>query len=676
MKWITEITLNNFRGFGKPETITIPKGNHLLIYGENGSGKSSIYHALKDLFASSVPRNNTTFKVNKFQELAGNDKGNVTIKVSTVDNDNAPVEYKFNSSEIPSTTVNQQDIILANKFKGFLDYKQMLKVHALEIPDGETPNIFPLLIKDLLSKHRIPDPKGGATTVELLLEYSRIKIGLGRAHNSKFKNLAEVEDSLDKLNAEIEELEREIEVDEDNSEKIGLLQIYKNDMSFHVSLRDKFILLKELNQLNHSLIDKDEKNGLLRKVFRKANVYLRAYFKNKIKLNIVFNGLNFSENEKTVEEKIELKVSYAGTEIESYQAFLNEARLSSLAICLYLASIKTSDPDSSALKVLYLDDVFIGLDTSNRFPLLEIIKKEFINKGFQIFISTYDRQWFELARHWFENEYRFENEKKIFKCLELFVSDNGGNPAAPDYPILIDPSLTYLKRAEAHYEKKDFPAAANYLRKTCEAELKRILPKSLTCKFNFNTDEIEIYSLDNMIDNFFGFLKEYELDIIPFKHFKTYKKIMLNPFSHDNPESPHYRREIQDGIILVKELQKISQTKIAEKGSLYTYENSSFNYKVEIELDDDILKINHANGHTFSKYKFKTKKWTWNGIDYAVDSNGKVMEEQKKNSFCEKADTLEAIFKRINHSTKIPVPTDLLSEINIDATRTLTDLLQ
>lgn len=43
MRWITGITISNYRAFAKPETIVIPEGHHLLIYGENGSGKSLIY---------------------------------------------------------------------------------------------------------------------------------------------------------------------------------------------------------------------------------------------------------------------------------------------------------------------------------------------------------------------------------------------------------------------------------------------------------------------------------------------------------------------------------------------------------------------------------------------------------------------------------------------------------
>lgn len=43
MRWITGVTIDNYRVFFKPETIFIPQGQHLLIYGENGSGKSLLY---------------------------------------------------------------------------------------------------------------------------------------------------------------------------------------------------------------------------------------------------------------------------------------------------------------------------------------------------------------------------------------------------------------------------------------------------------------------------------------------------------------------------------------------------------------------------------------------------------------------------------------------------------
>jgi len=59
MKRITELTVCNYRAFYNEENnqgkykISLPKGDNLLVYGENGSGKSSLFKAIEDLFLSS-----------------------------------------------------------------------------------------------------------------------------------------------------------------------------------------------------------------------------------------------------------------------------------------------------------------------------------------------------------------------------------------------------------------------------------------------------------------------------------------------------------------------------------------------------------------------------------------------------------------------------------------------
>ncbi|MES2654345.1 MAG: ATP-binding protein [Bacteroidota bacterium] len=553
MKWITEITLNNYRAFGAPETIKIPKGKHLLIYGENGSGKSSIYNALKDFFSSSVTGSTTTYKLNKFLERAGNLAGNVTVSISEIGNNNAAVPFQF-CEPATSSTNKQNEIILANKFKGFLDYKRMLEVHSLKIPDVETPNLFKLIIEELLSEHRVKDPKGGVTTVELYEEYKSIVEVLTTVKSSYSKNTKEeIEAKLLKIEDELETLDEETHGEKDIPERIILRRFELRDEKD--SLDDATKILKEKSNLKNL---NDEFVVLLGKIETIANAYLKEHFKNKLQIKFSYSNLEYNTFTDKMVESISLKIFYSGVEIEFYHVFLNEARLSSLAICIYLASIKTFSPDpANTLKVLYLDDVFIGLDTNNRIPLLNILKKEFIDDNFQIFISTYDRQWFVTARHW------FENENCTFKFIELFINDDDGNPTTPDYPVLIDPSENYFEKAKSQFAAYDFPAAGNYLRKACEAELRRILPKHLILRVNHDTNEVEmITKLETLIDNFEIFMTKNNLNQVPFQHFKTYKKITFNPLSHDDLEVPHYRNEIRNGIELVKELQKIKTKEI------------------------------------------------------------------------------------------------------------------
>src|SRR5690606_18350408 len=50
---IQKVIINKYKAFTKEEPIPID-GRNVFIYGENGSGKSSFYYALKDFFQSSV----------------------------------------------------------------------------------------------------------------------------------------------------------------------------------------------------------------------------------------------------------------------------------------------------------------------------------------------------------------------------------------------------------------------------------------------------------------------------------------------------------------------------------------------------------------------------------------------------------------------------------------------
>jgi energy-coupling factor transporter ATP-binding protein EcfA2 len=497
MKWITGIEINNYRAFNQQyKEIAIPINHHVLIYGENGSGKSSIYNALKDFFGSS---NNTTqpFEINLFSQKAGNKNGSVTLRIADLNAARAKVAenpFIFAEPDINSTHRLPQ-IQLANKVKGFIDYKKLLKTHFVEAKSGQNPNLFNLIIENLLSDHLIKKPSGGGVSdFPLLEEWKRIRDNI--------------------LNLD------------------GRYTDHKN-------------ALADLPAFENAL------RQLLSLVFTEFKRLIQIYFDKKLEINVTLSQMQFERDKWNIKQELFLDIKYAGEPIPSYHTFINEARLSALGACIYLAAIKTYPPTASDLKILYLDDVFIGLDTSNRIPLLKIIKNEFIKHDFQIFISTYDRQWFETSRIW------FEAEKCKFKCLELFVNDSDGNPATPDIPVVIDPSQNLFEKAISHFESKDFPAAANYLRRTCEAELRRILPQSLTLNINLTNGEQTIHRLDKLVDNFLSFLTKNGLNTTPFTHFKTYKKIILNPLSHDDAEAPHYRKEIQDGIAMVRELQKI-----------------------------------------------------------------------------------------------------------------------
>ena len=69
--------------------------------------------------------------------------------------------------------------------------------------------------------------------------------------------------------------------------------------------------------------------------------------------------------------------------------------------------------DVDGADVLVLDDVLIGLDHSNRLPMLDVLKTKFAD--WQIVLLTHDRNWFDLARSHLPDA--------NWKCVEVYEGD-------------------------------------------------------------------------------------------------------------------------------------------------------------------------------------------------------------------------------------------------------------
>ena len=118
-------------------------------------------------------------------------------------------------------------------------------------------------------------------------------------------------------------------------------------------------------------------------------------FEHNVAINFDFPGVKYNrETKKLDNQQILLTVNLFNTNIPEHHRFLNEARLSAIAIAIYLSSILIQ-PESD-LKILALDDVLIGLDMSNRLPVLDMLAEYF--SDYQIFLTTYDKAWYEIVR--------------------------------------------------------------------------------------------------------------------------------------------------------------------------------------------------------------------------------------------------------------------------------------
>ena len=141
---ITEIEIKNFKAFYGTYRINLHKaGKNLLVYGENGSGKSSLFFALK-LFLESG--DNPSHRFENDQNIFIADAGYIKLCLRA---DQGAKQYTYEWSESVRET-DDELIIEASKAMGFLDYKSLLETHYLH-HESDTVNVFNLLVETLLA---------------------------------------------------------------------------------------------------------------------------------------------------------------------------------------------------------------------------------------------------------------------------------------------------------------------------------------------------------------------------------------------------------------------------------------------------------------------------------------------------------------------------------------------
>lgn len=489
MKKITSISLENYRAFyGKYELIILPNGENVLIYGENGSGKSSLFKALRDF----LTRSNSSSPAFIPHLHSGSIQGEVKVAFMDIDPASGGViagsttEHLLNERGFQN---KQPFIQSADLIKGFLDYRRLLDVYYHK---EDRPNLFNFIVENLLENYFITG--------------SRNTIG-GTWH------------SIQK----------------------GLFKTYhRNDSVHKKAVRDLPVFESNLRTA-------------LDAIFVTLNSFLQNYFNSGLSVQYYLAPMSFSRPRKksdwAVVKELRFNVTFNGINLQGYSDTLNEARMSALAISLYLAAQKNV-AQAVPYKVIFLDDVFIGLDSSNRIPLVKILESEF--SDYQLFITTYDRHWFELGRGIFKN-----STNTRWKFFEFYSRPDSAGGNTFDKPLLVttdndfDKAVRYLH----HETAPDYPAAANYFRKSAETLLLNCLPEHEIREEDFS--KIENYKLTDLIKcarNFFDKIND-SIGLTLISTLDSYRSSLLHPLSHSNLASPIYKAEMQEVEKVIPELQ-------------------------------------------------------------------------------------------------------------------------
>ena len=156
MKKISKIELENYRAYYDRLEFVLNKGENILLYGENGSGKTSLYKAL-DCFIQSfyAPVNYTH---NRYKPAGA--LGEVVLSIGDYNPATGLVENARElklASGVDNTAVEDtKDLKSLALTKGFLNYKDLLKMYLFE---ENNPNLFEFFVLNLLKNH-VPMAQG------------------------------------------------------------------------------------------------------------------------------------------------------------------------------------------------------------------------------------------------------------------------------------------------------------------------------------------------------------------------------------------------------------------------------------------------------------------------------------------------------------------------------------
>jgi len=281
-----------------------------------------------------------------------------------------------------------------------------------------------------------------------------------------------------------------------------------------------------INQFNQAF------KAILPDIERKATELLDHFAGHHLKLQLEFDDLVYNKQERRIENQtLRLRVEFNGISIPRHETLLNEARLSALALALYLASVLLSNPAPGGavpdpLKLLVLDDVLIGLDLSNRLPLLEILEKHFAD--FQVILSTYDRVWFELAHLQTLSSGRWS-------YAELFSNWLGD----PGYEVpVLKIGQKYIQQAKVHQAEHDYRAAAVYARAAFETRLKNFCERRrLPVPYHADSRRVSSEELWQAVTGARGGDGTCHVDATTKATIEALRKVVLNPLNHAGASS-------------------------------------------------------------------------------------------------------------------------------------------
>ncbi len=517
---INKLEIKNFKFFNEVEALNFESKN-ILLYGENGSGKSTIYWALYTLLQSSKKDDN---KIKKY----------FTHSTDAIPNKHSLVNIYAgeNDSKIELFVNEDRDKLIISK-------------NEITIKDDTK------LIEDTLATSDF-------------ISYKYLFRFFNFSHNDEIDLFELFEYEILHL-VGLNELWQEIIDLEENKPKRT-----KADKTDYESLKNK------LNEFNNKLKD------IISDINEPTKNYVERFNYTNIKIILsIEDGKYRSQTLTKPKIKVALSIIKEGEDditILRPQSYFNEAKLTAIALSVRLA-ITEIKLKNSPLKLLVLDDLLVSLDMSNRDKVLDILLNDEVLKEYQKIILTHDKAFFEMAKQKFNYV-----EKGDWKYFEMYLDIEGDieKPLLKTYQTYHEKAIEYFDQREyevaSNFLRKEVEKQLyDYLGlKSLEgmidtAKIKDNYKKLDNCFAPLiialkGFDNCENIHDDNKVEKCIEFADKVKKALISlenifkennFHDINSIKDRILNPQAHYDITKPLYKKELEDAIELIKAFDNI-----------------------------------------------------------------------------------------------------------------------
>ena len=545
MATITQIEIEGFKAFPKNFKLDLGTGKNLLLYGENGSGKSSLYYALHALLQS-VFKDDKGAKYFKPGDINGEEfivndehlinifrfneaKDNIYTPYIRITFDDGKIWRLDNGGLASENGGNESEIRMLNKNSAFINHSYISRFHAAR--NSEDIDLWNVFYKDILPSHVPKDSE--QFLADLYDEIVSDCKGNISMRNKRLQEKITLFNTL--LDCSISQISTNVStIYNDN---------FKNEGDSNLSIK-----------LLYCSDDAPENK-------QKEHFYL--YYGN-IRNNKTTGRVDLYP------PRIFIEIKENGILIQTPQSHFNEAKLTAIALAVRFAAMTTNVVTPGSF--LALDDMLISLDMSNRAKVVDFLLE--ISDKYKIYLFTHDKMFFEYFKH------KTKKNQDAWVYKEIYMDY--------DKTPYIRNSEDYLGQAEHYIKQHEYEIAGNFLRKEAEAFCKDFLPKKKQL-----TGDFAHLDLNGLIMNCKDYAAESGvIDISIFNELDEHRKFILNPSSHDSYDVAKYGHEVKRCLQTLRKLREIIIRPFLKFGSqveftLKTPKPRISEYKFILTLCDD-----------------------------------------------------------------------------------------